>query len=493
MGSDEEMRNRIIPGRAGTPLPAYQANAPRPGTESGPYLKILLSSIILFGITSAFAAATATFNIRDYGAVGDGHALETKAINTTIETCAKAGGGTVYLPPGQYLTGTIVLKSHVTLNLDAGATILGSENPDDYPAFKSVWGDPTVMLALIYAEDAENITITGRGTIDGQGAVWWRRIRMADAKRFPPGAQTAEEKAEARKVSRGRPHLIRPVRCQDVLIEHVNLRNSAEWNLHPTLCERVRVDGISISAPGTNAHNTDGINPESCRDVQIVNCVIDTGDDCITLKSGLDELGRRMGRADENITIANCVMHHGHGGVTIGSEMSGDVRNVVVTNCVFEGTDNGIRIKSQRGRGGVVEGITASNLVMVDVPTPFIITTFYAGEDRPEDVHPVNEGTPRYRDMLFSNITARGAKIGGAITGLREMPIENITFSNVQVQAKSGFTCTNAKGITFLDTIIDTENGPALVLRNSSDIDTARLRTRMPHAGVPLVKEEGIP
>jgi polygalacturonase len=474
-------------GRAGTPFPAVRVDAPRPGTESGPYLKILLSFAVVFGVAGL---AAATFDIRTYGATGDGQTLDTKAINTAIETCATSGGGTVYFPPGQYLTGTIVLKSHVTLNLDAGATILGSENPDDYPAFKSVWGDATVMLALIYAEDAENITITGRGTIDGQGAVWWRRIRMADAKRFPPGAQTPEEKVEASKVARGRPHLIRPVRCKDVLIEHVNLRNSAEWNLHPTLCERVRVNGISITAPGINAHNTDGINPESCRDVQIANCVIDTGDDCITLKSGLDELGRRMGRADENITITNCVMHHGHGGVTIGSEMSGDVRNVVVTNCVFQGTDNGIRIKSQRGRGGVVEGITVSNVVMTDVPTPFIITTFYAGDDRPEDVHPVNEGTPRYRDMLFSNITARGAKVAGAITGLREMPIENITFSNVHVQAKSAFTCINAKGITFLDTVIDTENGPALVVRNSTDIDSARLHTRTPHDGVPLMKEE---
>jgi polygalacturonase len=454
-----------------------------------PWKLRIIALVVVFAVRG-IAASAALFNVRDYGAAGDGRALDTQAINTAIAACVKNGGGTVYLPPGQYLAGTIVLKSHVILNLDAGAIILGSENPEDYPAFKSVWGDDTVMLALIYAEDAENITITGRGTIDGQGAVWWKRIWLTDTKRFSPGAQTPEEFAEAKKVARGRPHLIRTVRCRDVLIEHVNLRNSAEWNVHPMLCERVRVDGISITAPATNAHNTDGINPESCRDVQIVNCVIDTGDDCITLKSGLDELGRRVGRADENITITNCVMHHGHGGVTIGSEMSGDVRNVVVANCVFQNTDNGIRIKSQRGRGGMVEGISVSNVVMVDVPTPFIITMFYSGTDRPEEVHPVNEGTPRYRDMLFSNITARGAKNAGAITGLREMPIENITFSNVHVQSQTAFTCTNAQGITFLDTVIDTAKGPAVVLRNASDVNTTRLTTRTPHTGVPLVQDE---
>lgn len=428
------------------------------------------------------------FNVRDYGATGDGKTLETKALNEAVVACAAAGGGTVFVPAGQYLTGTVELKSHVTLDLDAGATILGSENPDDYPATKSVWGDDREMMApLIYAVDAENIAITGRGTIDGQGAIWWRRVRLNEPKKFPPGPQTDEDRAEAAKLARGRPHMIRPVRCMDVLIEHVSLRNSAEWNIHPMLCENVRVEGVTITAPPINAHNTDGIDPESCRNVQILNCRIDTGDDCVTLKSGIDALGRKMGRPDENITIANCVMYRGHGGVTIGSEMSGGVRNVVVTNCVFAGTDIGIRIKSQRGRGGVVEGISVSNVVMENVPSPFTITTFYGGGDRPDQVFPVNEGTPRYRDMLFSNITARGARVAGSITGLREMPIENLTFDNVHIQAETGFTCTNAKGITFLDTVIDTQKGSSLTLKNSSDVEATRLRTTNPHDGVPLI------
>ncbi len=396
----------------------------------------------------------------------------------------------VLVPPGRYLTGTIELRSHITLEIAGGATILGSETPADYPATMSVWGDDReVMAPLIYAVDAENITVTGRGTIDGQGAVWWKRVRLNDPRKFPPGPQSDAERAEALKLARGRPHMFRPVRCKDVVLEHVNLRNSAEWHVHPMLCENVRIDGITINAPATMAHNTDGINPESCRNVQILNCRIDTGDDCVTLKSGLNELGRRMGRPDENITIANCVMRHGHGGVTIGSEMSGGVRNVVVTNCVFQETDIGIRIKSQRGRGGVVEGLNVSNIVMTGVPSPFTITTFYSSGGKPEDVCPVDEGTPRYRDFHFSAITARGAKSAGSITGLREMLIENITFTDVQIDAQTGFTVTNARDIVFRDVRINTANGSALVTKNSSAVDATRLTTAVAHANTPLVRD----
>jgi len=425
----------------------------------------------------SFAAGTgrALFSVRDFGAVGDGIALETRALNQAADACAAAGGGTVYVPPGRYLTGTLRLRSHVTLELEAGAVLLGSENPEDYPDDASIWGDGLkVMEPLVYAADAENVTVTGRGTIDGQGAIWWKRVRLTMPKKFPPGPKTDQDRAEAAKLARGRPHLIKFVRCRDVVIEKVNLRNAAEWTIHPSLCESVRVDGVTIQSPATYAHNTDGIDPECCRNVQILNCRIDTGDDCIALKSGLDELGRKLGRPDEDITIANCVMWHGHGGVSIGSEMSGGVRNVVVTNCVFHGTDAGIRIKSQRGRGGVVEGISVSNLVMDNVRFPIQVTTFYMGADRPEDIQPVGDGTPRYRGFLFSNIVATGARSAGSITGLREMPIEQITFSNVHLQAATGFACTNAGKITFLDTVVDTQSGPPLILKNTSQIETTR-------------------
>ena len=233
----------------------------------------------------------------------------------------------------------------------------------------------------------------------------------------------------------------------------MNLLNSPEWNIHPLLCENIKIDGVSIKAPPSEigpgaSHNTDGINPEACKGVIIANCHIDNGDDGITLKSGTDELGRKMGRAIEDVVITNCTMYHSHGGVTIGSEMSGGARNITITNCVFRDTGAGIRIKSQRGRGGIVEGIVASNIVMQDVKEIFQITTFYSGKDTASEVHSVDEGTPRYRDFHFQNITARGCKTAGGITGLKEMPISGITFDGVYLQADSGFTCTNASGDT---------------------------------------------
>jgi polygalacturonase len=441
-------------------------------------------------LPASLAAAPAQYNVRDFGVVGDGRAKDTAAIQSAIEACAKAGGGTIYLPAGRYLTGTIQLRSHVTFEIGPGAVILGSEDPADYPLRDNPWGIGRQSISsLIYAADAEDITITGRGTIDGQGQVWWKRQWLAAPKTGMPKPSTPADFEEIKKLANGRPQLIGIVRSKHVVIEKVHLINSPSWTIHPLFCEFVRVDGVTIENP-VPSPNTDGINPESCRNVQIMNCRIDVGDDCVTLKSGINEVGRKVGKPDENITITNCVMLKGHGGVAIGSEMSGGVRNVVVSNCVFQGTDVGIRVKSQRGRGAVVEGLSVSNIVMQDVLSAFTITTFYMGSDKPGDVFPVNDGTPRFHDFMFSNITARGSKTAGQITGLKEMPVADITFSNVRVQAQTGLTVTNARDIFFGDVVIDTERGPALTVVNSTALDTARLTTRRPHPGVPLIETE---
>jgi polygalacturonase len=450
--------------------------------------KLTVFCCAALGLSLQAAPAPVLFNVKNYGAAGDGQRMETTAINRAIDACAAKGGGTVYLPPGRYLTGTVVLKSHVSLQLEAGATLLGSENPNDYLLIDDPWDKTAKTIApLIYADHADNITLTGRGTIDGQGRAWWKRQWLAHPKKGMPDAATPGELTEAKKIDHGRPRLIRLIHCHDVVIEKLNLQNAGMWTVNPLFCELVRVDGVTIQNP-VPSPNTDGINPESCRNVQIINCRIDVGDDCVTLKSGLDAAGRQMGQPDENITIANCVMMRGHGGVTIGSEMSGGVRNVAVANCVFQGTDIGIRVKSQRGRGGVVEGFTAANITMENVTHPFVITTFYMGKDKPTDQFDVNEGTPRFRDFLFNNITARGAADAGSITGLRELPVEDIVFSNVRISAEKGFTCTNARLISFDDVEINPGAGPALTLRNATEIDTAGLHSRTLSAGTPLVQ-----
>jgi polygalacturonase len=450
---------------------------------------LLLIGSVLSTLSLQAAPRSALFNVMDYGAKGDGQQLETPAISKAIDACANNGGGTVYFPPGQYLTGTVTLKSHVTLDLDSGATILGSTNEEDYPVLTDPWDNTQKVLApLFYADHAENITLTGRGTIDGQGQIWWKRFWLFSGKRGMT-AKTPEQIAEAKKVEYGRPRLIRFVHCHDVVIEHLSLTNSPFWTVSPLFCDFVRVDGLTIQNP-VPSPNTDGINPESCRNVQIINCRIDVGDDCVTLKSGLNELGRKMGIPDENITIANCVMMRGHGGVAIGSEMSGGVKNVTVANCVFQGTDIGLRVKSQRGRGGYVENFTACNITMENVPHPIVVTTFYQGKDKPADVFEVNEGTPQFHDFLFNNITARGANDAGSITGLRELPVGDIVLSNIRIAAKKGFTCRNARHVSFNDVEINPEEGPALTLKNSSDIDSARLHSSTLAAGTSLIQSD---
>lgn len=433
----------------------------------------LRCSLLIF---VAGCASAAVYNVRDYGAIGNGTVKETAAIAKATQAATHAGGGVIYFPPGRYLTGAITLGSNLTLEVDAGATILGSPDPDDYPLRDSGWGDGRQeRSSLIYAEKAEHVTLRGRGTIDGQGQYWWRRMGWPTRLKVPRAQRTPEELAQLALLANGRPNLIKIVGSRFVTIEQLHLINSPSWTVHPLFCEFVLVDGITIENP-VPSPNTDGINPQSCRNVQIVNSRIDVGDDCVTLKSGINETGRRVGRPDENITISNCVMLRGHGGVTIGSEMSGGVRNVAVSNCVFQGTDVGIRVKSQRGRGGVVEGLAVSNVVMQNVASAFTITMFYQGADKPGDEFPVNEGTPRFRDFIFSNITARGSKTAGQITGLKEMPIENISFSNVRIQAQTGMKCTDAKDISFFDVVIAAQAGASLTQVNCRNVDTARLR-----------------
>jgi polygalacturonase len=443
-----------------------------------PRLPQIAYQLILAATALTLPLSAATFNIRDYGAVGNGSTKDTAAFAKAVEAASQAGGGTIYVPPGRYLSGAITLRANMTLEIDAGATILGSGDPADYPLRDSAFPDGRKEYSsLIYAEDAENVTIRGRGTIDGQGQYWWRRMGWPTRLKVPRDQRTPDELAQLALLANGRPQLIKLVRSKLVTVEQLHLINSPSWTIHPQLCEFVRIDGVTIQNP-VPSPNTDGINPESCRNVQIMNSRIDVGDDCVTLKSGTDEAGRKMGRPDENITIANCVMLHGHGGVTIGSEMSGGVRNVAVSNCIFQGTDVGIRVKSQRGRGGIVEGLSVANVIMQDVASAFTITMFYMGADKATDVFPVNEGTPRFRDFLFSGITARGSKTAGQITGLREMAAENMTFHNVHIQAQTGFTCTNAKDIAFQDVVIDPDKGPALTMTNCTNIDTARLKSR---------------
>ena len=259
------------------------------------------------------------------------------------------------------------------------------------PALDQRLGRPRLhhARALISGENLDNVAITGRGTIDGRGQMWWEMMRQLES---------------SMKIIR--PRLIRLVDCRNVLVEGVTLTNSPAWTLNPLACDNVSIRGLTVINP-PDSPNTDGINPDSCRNVRISDCHIDVGDDCVTIKSGSEDQPRREYRACENIVVTNCTMMHGHGGVVIGSEMSGGVRNVAISNCTFVGTDRGIRIKSRRGRGGVVEDIRVSNIVMDRVLCPLAINLFYGcgAWDDPKVLDkspkPVDETTPRFRRLRF--------------------------------------------------------------------------------------------
>lgn len=414
-------------------------------------LKHFLSVIMLLAVTTT--ALAERVDMKQAGAVTDGTTVNTRLINSTIERLAGEGGGTLFFPAGRYLTGPIRLKSNITLELEAGATLLFSTNFDDYLPFVEVRHEGVMMKSfcpLIYATDAENITIKGEGTLDGQGKAWWdeffkvlidlRDNRKRDVNKYQP---LFEKENDVKKIASEtnedwhgtldrrffRPPFIQPIRCKNVRIEGVKIINSPFWTVNPEFCDNVTVDGVTIH--NVDSPNTDGINPESCRNVHISNCHISVGDDCITIKSGRDLQARNIGAACENITVTNCTMLSGHGGVVIGSEMSGGVRRVTITNCVFEGTDRGIRLKSTRGRGGIVEDIRISNIVMKDIKKEAL--TFNLKYSRmPQE--PKSERTPVFRNIHISGVTVVDVNVPIQIVGLEEAPISDIVLRDIQIK-----------------------------------------------------------
>ena len=429
---------------------------------------------------SKAAKTSPFFNVVDYGAVGNGKTLCTAAIQKTVDACANSGGGTVYLPAGSYLSGAIFLKSNVTIHVSEGATLLASTNFEDFPPFKPGWriqSDDTRVSSLITGLDLENIAITGRGTLNGQGRTWWEAFRE-DKKR---------KKGQEKILTYGRPRVINLYRCRNVLIDGVTIVDSPSWTVHPVGCDNLVVEGISLINP-EEGPNTDGVNPESCRNVRIANCFIDTGDDCITLKSGENEEGRLKARPTENVTITNCVMYKGHGAVVIGSETSGNVRNVTASNIVCVGTDRTVRIKSTRGRGGIVENIRFSNFVVENVKEPIYITSFYTKTD-PE---PVSERTPIFRDIAISHFTIKKSPCTAKIFGLPEMPIQRLRITDVTASTQVGFRCDSVVGLELQNVQVEVDKGPAFEFSNCKDLELRGIKTTNPRADEPVIMMENV-
>ncbi|WP_262915361.1 glycoside hydrolase family 28 protein [Niabella ginsengisoli] len=302
-------------------------------------MKYFLSVWILAFLCFVEVQGQQYFDVTKYGAKRDSSAKATLAIKKAIDAAVKVGGGTVYFPAGKYLTGPIHLKSNITIFIDAGAELHFSDDFDDYlPMVESRYEgvDVTSFSPLFYAYKAENIAIVGRGIIDGHGKKWWDFVegykndqpRSKWQKIFDEKNKNILLPDDPKQMKRGflRPPFIQPMYCKNVLIQGITIRNSPFWTVNPEFCDNVTVHAVTIINPQRQAPNTDGINPESCSNVRISDCFISVGDDCITIKSGKDQPGRAKAKPAENYSITNCTMLSGHGGVVIGSEMSGDVK-----------------------------------------------------------------------------------------------------------------------------------------------------------------------
>ncbi len=384
------------------------------------------------------------FDITKFGAMGDGKLDCTHAIEKAIAACQAAGGGRVVVPPGDFATGAVHLKSHVNFHVVSGATVRFLRDPRKYPLVFTRWEGIELMnySPFIYAFEQENVAISGGGTIDGNADCenWWpwKGREKCGWKKGDPNQEKDRnllfEMSEKgvpvgeRVFGEGhylRPQFIQPYRCKNVLIEGVTLRNSPMWQVHPVLCTNVTVRKMIITGAGPNhdaAPNTDGCDPESCTDVLIQDCKFNTGDDCIAIKAGRNADGRRVNMPSQNIVVQGCNMQDGHGGVTIGSEISGGVRNVFAENCRMDSPhlDNVVRIKNNAMRGGLLENIHVRNIEVGQVAMAGLsIDDFYEEGETGKFV-------PVVRNVELRNVTMKKAQYALYLRGFKNAPIENI-------------------------------------------------------------------
>ncbi len=393
-----------------------------------------------------------SIDVRDYGAAGDGVREDTGAIQAAVNAAAERGGAVVWLGPGCYLTGPIRLHSHVHLDLDGGAILQAIDNPQTYPLITTRFEgiEQPARIAVISADNCTDLAITGTGVIDGRGKRWWDAWIAAGKKGLPP-----------------RPRLIEFRNCRQITLFGVTLRDSPSWTLHAIFCQNVLIDHLTILAP-QHAPNTDGIDPDSSSDVTIRNCTIATGDDCIAIKSGKDEEGRKVGKPSHDILIEHCNMTQGYAGVAIGSEMSGGVYNVTMRDCTFSGLLTGLKLKTKRGRGGAIHDLHFSDIQMTDVDVAITFSMYYQAKEKDiKSIEPVGPGTPKIHDITAERITsftASNDSWAGEVVGLGESWINHIHFSHMRLEAEHSLWFANARDIVLDDVIVKArnDNGPPI-------------------------------
>ena len=461
--------------------------------ETSYVLEIYDGDLLLQKVELMTESESFSLNVRRFGVKGDGVSNDTLPLQTAIMSCPK--NGRVYIPEGKYLLTSLFLKSDITIELDVGAEILGDTNRDNFGIlpglienekdeeyYLGTWeGNPLDSYSsIITGINVENVKIVGEGMINGQASEenWWKNA----------------------KVKRGawRPRTIFLNNCKNITLEGITIKNSPSWTVHPFFSKDLKFINLKIQNPA-DSPNTDGIDPESCKDVEYIGIDFSVGDDCIAIKSGKLYLGERLKTPSENFQIRNCLMKYGHGAVVIGSEMSGGVKNINIEKCIFYKTDKGIRVKTRRGRGeqGVIDGITVKDVYMDEVKVPFVFNSFYFcdPDGKTEYVYtkeklPVDKGTPHIKNLDFENIICENTEIcAGFLYGLPEKPIENIRFKNIEInftkedvegeypammsyiekESKSGFFIANAENVTFENVILSGNIGEKIRIQGKKE------------------------
>src|SRR5574344_58155 len=435
-----------------------------------------------------------TVDIRDFGGVGDGRTLNTEAFAKAMHQLSDKGGGHLNVPSGIWVTGPIEILSRCDLHITEDAVIIFDPDRSLYPIIKTVFEglDTRRCESPIHAQDAKNISITGSGVIDGSGESWrmvkkekltdseWKKLVasggiVVDGRTWypddgfmkaaamsnmnvPNGSLTDAQWNEIKSFLR--PNMVSLRNCENVLLEGCTFQNSPCWNIHPLMCKNLIVNKVTVRNP-YYSQNGDAIDVDSCENVLIVGSSFDAGDDGMCIKSGKDEQGRQRARPCKNIIVNNCTVYHGHGGFTVGSEMSGGVENIKVSSCRFLGTDVGLRFKSNRGRGGVVKNIYINDIYMKDIVTDAILfDLFYGGKSAVEAAAekdgsvnakavPVDVTTPEFRDIYIENVICRGADRAMLFNGLPEMPVRNINVTGCTMSTNRGIELRNSQDVTF--------------------------------------------
>jgi polygalacturonase len=450
----------------------------------------------------------ALFDAAAFGASGDGQTAATGPLQRAIDACAAAGGGTVVVPPGRYLSGALTLRSHVHLHLAPGAVLLGSERPQEFPPLKGRHEgiERTLHSSLINGLDLEDVSISGPGVISAQGEWWWRADETTRQLRQTAKLPREADNPPAAPTRWPSPRVVGLIRCKGVTIADLTIEDGPSYNIQLVYCEDVLLDGVT-TRQRRPVQGTDGIIVDSSRKVRIANCSISSGADCIGLKSGYNEDGRRVNLPTEHVLITNCELHGGGGsGVGIGSETAGSVRDVLVSNCVFADCFRGVFIRSPRGRGGVVERVRVSDVIMNGLQEMAVKVTHYYDSVRMEGryireawnrhnletarsrVAPVDVGTPTFRNLSFSGLSLGKVREVAQVEGLPERYISQVTFQDISVtDASAGISLVLTSDVTVSNLSVVTMEGPALDAREVQRLEVHRLRYGKPQLESPVV------